>query len=383
MTGLHAADIQQTVLIAGASGVIGAGAVEHFARLPGWGVIALSRRRPIVARDCAFIHTSADLHDREDCFRAVASLPPVTQLVYAAASEAPGLASGWRDVSRIAANGRMFANLLEPLTASGSLRHVSLLQGAKAYGAHVHPVTVPLREDLPRDPHANFYWLHEDCLRETSARAGFSFTIWRPQVLLGTAPGAAMNPVAAIGAYAALCRERGLSFALPGESEALWELVDTGLLAEAMAWAANSGEAAGQTFNITNGDAFVLRHAWPALAACLGLDPTGGAPPDFGSFFAEEANRKAWSALSERHGLIEPSLDAFLGQSHHYLDLLLSPRIAARANPVLLSTVKLRQAGFHGCRDSQSSLVRQLFRMVELRLLPPDLTPGEPREVAQ
>jgi nucleoside-diphosphate-sugar epimerase len=36
------------VLIAGASGVVGAAAVEAFLRLPGWEVVALSRREPEV-----------------------------------------------------------------------------------------------------------------------------------------------------------------------------------------------------------------------------------------------------------------------------------------------------------------------------------------------
>jgi nucleoside-diphosphate-sugar epimerase len=262
-----------TVLIAGASGVIGAGAVEHFGRLPGWRVFALSRRAPVVLAGCAFTHVPVDLDDAAACDSALAGLPPITHLVYAAVKEAPGLAAGWRDPDLMAANLRMFAHLLQPLAASGRLRHVSLMQGAKAYGAHVHPVEVPLRENAPRDPHANFYWLHEDLLRATSASAsaGFTFTIWRPQVLLGSAPGAAMNPVAAIGAYVAICRERGLPFALPGKSEALLELVDTDLLAAALAWAADAPAAAGQTFNITNGDVFVLRHAWPKLAGALGI----------------------------------------------------------------------------------------------------------------
>ena len=72
----------------------------------------------------------------------------------------------------------------------------------------------------------------EDRLREASADHGFAFTIWRPQVLIGTAPGVAMNPVIPIGAYAAITRERGLPFAMPGSGNAIWELVDAGLLAE-------------------------------------------------------------------------------------------------------------------------------------------------------
>jgi nucleoside-diphosphate-sugar epimerase len=368
--------VEQTLLIAGASGVIGAGSVEHFARL-GWRVIALSRRRPLVSDDCAFTHVPVDLTDSMACIAALAALPPVTHLIYAAVAEAPGLVAGWQDDALMAQNAAMFENLLHPLATSGQLRHVSLMQGAKAYGAHVHPVTIPLREDTPRDAHANFYWLHEDALSARAAGCGFTFTIWRPQVLIGTAPGAAMNPLAPIAAYAAICRERSLPCGLPGASAGLWEVVDTGLLAEALAWAATSSAAAGQTFNITNGDGFVLRHAWNALASAMGLDGNGDAPPDFASFFAEDVNREAWADLAKRHGLVEPLLPALLGQSHHYLDLLLSPRLAERT-PVLISTIKLRRAGFGGCRDSLSALFTQLQKMIALRLMPPMIKRSTP-----
>ena len=362
------------ILVAGASGVIGAGAVEHFARIDGWEVTALSRRRPVVAGDCIFSHVSVDLGDADACRRAVADLPPVTNLIYAAVTEAPGLVGGWRDPGLIAANGAMFANLLDPLAGSGNLRHVSLLQGTKAYGAHHHAVEVPCREDRPRDDHPNFYWLHEDHLRQRAQEAGFAFTIFRPQVLLGSAPGAAMNPVAAIGAYAALCRELGRPFAFPGNSDALWEVVDTGLLAEAFAWAALSPAAAGQTFNITNGDVLAPGQAWPHLADRLGLSADGAAPSGLAAFFAEAEVHAAWERLVKRHGLRIATLPALLGESHHYVDLLLSERIAARPVPLLLSTIKLRQAGFGACRDSLNSLLHWLDRMVELTLLPPFAT---------
>ena len=361
----------RTVLIAGASGVIGSAAVEHFARLADWRVIALSRRLPVVAADCRFAHLPVDLGDPEACRNAVGASPEITHLIYAAASEQEGLVEGWRDPETMGLNGQMFANLIDPLAATGKLRHVSLLQGAKAYGAHFHPVSIPLREDQPRDPHPNFYWLQEDSLREASARHGFSFTIWRPQVLLGAAPGVAMNPVIPIGAYAAITRERGLPFAMPGGGNAIWELVDAGLLAEAMAWATDAGSAVCQTLNITNGDVFCLRNAWPALAASLGLPSEGTAPLSFAEFFAQPESAAAWSAIASRHGLREPSLKQLLGQSHHYIDLLNGERIAGKARPVLLSTIKLRQAGFAECRDSLSSLLAQLAAMTELNLLPP------------
>jgi nucleoside-diphosphate-sugar epimerase len=277
----------RTILIAGASGVIGSAALDVFARQPGWRVIALSRRRPVVGADLEFAHLPLDLDDPAACRDAAARLPEVSHLIYAAAAEKDGLVAGWKDPETMALNGQMFANLIDPLANTGHLQHVSLLQGAKAYGAHYHPAPVPLREDQPRDPHPNFYWLQEDQLRSASAACGCTFTIWRPQVLIGSAPGAAMNPVIPIGAYAAITRERGLPFAMPGGGNGLWELVDAGLLAEAMLWAADAPAAAGQTFNVTNGDQFMLRHAWPLIAASLGLPDQGTAPPSFAEFFAQ------------------------------------------------------------------------------------------------
>lgn len=360
----------QHMLVVGASGVIGAGAVEHFSRRDGWRVTALARRAPVVAGDCSFDHVAVDLRDARACADAVAGLRPVTHMIYAAVKEAGGLVTGWSDEALIAENGRMFAHILDPVAAAGSLRHLSLLQGAKAYGGHRHPVLTPAKECRPRDDHPNFYWLHEDHARARAGEAGFAVTIWRPQVLLGSAPGAAMNPVAAIGAYAALCREMGRPFVFPGAGPNLWELVDTGLLAEAFDWAIGAAQAHGATFNLTNGDAFVLEHAWPELAARLGLEDGGAMPQTLADFFAEPEVRAAWDGLVARHGLRVADLDALLGESHHYLDLLLSPRIGRKAAPMLLSTIRLRQAGFGGCRDSLDSLLHWLQRMVSLRLLP-------------
>ena len=39
-----------TLLVAGASGLIGQAALEHFSHRPGWDVLALSRRRPDAGR---------------------------------------------------------------------------------------------------------------------------------------------------------------------------------------------------------------------------------------------------------------------------------------------------------------------------------------------
>ena len=64
-----------------------------------------------------------------------------THVVYAALQESSDLAAGWRDAELIERNLAMFRHALDPLVAEhgASLRHVSLLQGAKAYGLHLGP----------------------------------------------------------------------------------------------------------------------------------------------------------------------------------------------------------------------------------------------------
>lgn len=358
------------LLIAGASGVIGTGAVEHFARA-GWHVTAMSRRVPVLDTACRFDHLAVDLLDADAVEAAIAGSLPVTHLIYAAAKEAPGLISGWYDPALIAVNGSMFANLIDALAKTGALIHVSLLQGTKAYGAHHHLVEVPAREDRPRDPHPNFYWLHEDRLRTKALQTGFDFTIFRPQIVLGGAPGAAMNPVVAIGAYAALCRALKRPFAYPGASAALMEMVDTALLAEAFDWAISTPTAAGQIFNITNGDVFVPAHVWPHLGETLGLVTGEPQPLKLADFFSEPEVRAAWAGLVQRYELRIAELPRLLGESHHYADLLFGVRLADRPVPVLLSTIKIRNSGFAACRDSLASVIYWLNRMVELKLLPP------------
>src|SRR5271154_5914872 len=97
-------DSPKTVLIVGASGVIGAAAVEHFASLPGWRVIGLSRRPPDVPAGTRFEHLTVDLGDATACGRAGERLGEVTHVVYAALYEKPGLVAGWYEQDQMQTN---------------------------------------------------------------------------------------------------------------------------------------------------------------------------------------------------------------------------------------------------------------------------------------
>jgi nucleoside-diphosphate-sugar epimerase len=359
----------KTVLVAGATGVIGEAALAHFATRPDWRAIAVSRRTPDESIPGEVRHLALDLLDAAACRAAAGALGDVTHLVYAAVSEQPGLVRGWSDRRQMQANAAMLRNLLDPLSeAAADLRHVTLLQGAKAYGVHVgRQAPIPAREQAPRDPHENFYWLQEDYVRERARACGFAWTIFRPQVVVGAAWGAAMNPLLAFGAYAALRREEGQRFSWPGGALQLGELTDPELLACAFEWAATAPAAGGEIFNITNGDVFAWREAWPMLADALGVDVGPDEPLNLARYFAERS--ALWDRIVEREGLRKLGLKQLLGQSDHYADLLVSLGDTLQ-RPVLLSTIKLRQAGFHDCRDSEISVRRWVRELQDRRLLP-------------
>ena len=130
------------VLIAGASGVVGLAAAKHFASLPGWEVVGLARRPPVGLAGVE-LH-AVDLTDAAQSRAVLSGCGDVTHVVYAALFEKPGLLPGWFERDQMETNQLMLRNLLDPLLGAASgLEHVSLLQGTKAYGAHVEPMAVP------------------------------------------------------------------------------------------------------------------------------------------------------------------------------------------------------------------------------------------------
>jgi nucleoside-diphosphate-sugar epimerase len=176
-----------------------------------------------------------------------------------------------------------------------------------------------------------------------------------------------MNVVAGIGAFAALLRARGEPLFHPGHAGNATELVDAALIAEAIEFVATQPACAGEIYNVTNGDVVVWRDLWPALASFFGMELGESRPLRL----AEEMPRRAglWRELADRHGLAVRELDALIGASWQYADMTwANPHPAAK--PVLVSTIKLRQAGFAACRDSEDMLIDQLARMQRQRLLP-------------
>lgn len=357
---------KHTILIAGASGVVGKAATEHFAAQPEFEVLALSRRAFPLPE--GVIHVPLDLTDRDACLAAADNLAGVTHLFFAALFELPQLVAGWRDERQMKTNEAMLRNLLDALQSGAKgLRHVTIMQGTKAYGGHVEPAPVPAKERWPRHNHANFYWLQEDMLRERQPHAAWTFSILRPQLVFGYAVSSPMNIVGAIGAYAAVMRELGQPLIFPGGGRYINAASDARLIAQAAHFCATHEVAANETYNVLNGDMLVWQDIWGSIAQRFGMQP---GPHEPMSLTEVMPGREAvWRRVVEKHELQPLTLDRLIGSSWQFTDRALAHGIEHPANSVL-SPIKLHQHGFHGCMDTEDSLHEWLERMQRDRLLP-------------
>jgi len=354
------------LLVAGGLGVVGRAVVERFAGRADVEVVALSRRAPDFATDTA-TWLSVDLGDPDATQAALAPHRDVTHVVYAALSEQPDLLHGWRDAANAAANTHMLRHTLDALRGA-PLAHLTLLQGTKAYGVHTgRPMRVPAREQDAVHDHTNFYFEQEDLLRERAAEDGFGWTVLRPQIVLGVAVGSAMNPVAALGAYAALARELKQPLRFPGHPHLLAECTDARLIAAAVEWAWQEPRAWQEAFNIANGDVVVWSTFFERLADLSGL-PLGEPCPQR---LADEMPRHAavWQQMARREGLVHDDMARLLGLSWQYADATWSARRPLPVPPIV-STLKLRQAGFTACIDTHACIAEHLRAMQRLRYLP-------------
>lgn len=349
---------KKTALVVGASGVIGHAAVRHIQTLPDWSVLGMGRRpAPDFIADAPWV--SVDLDDPVG-LRDLRPLGDVTHVFYAAYVPDADLAEEAR------VNGRMLRNLLRALEAQKApLERVALYQGGKVYGLHLGPVKTPMRETDPRHMPPNFYYDLEEALVEHASSGGWSYTLLRPDIVLGAIAGQPLNLAMVIGAYAALCRELRAPFRFPGTTRAygaLAQATDADLLARVSLWAATAPIAANQAYNVTNGDLFRWENLWPWLGDQLGL-PIG--PPMAFNLTRHMGDKQdVWTRLAERHRLVEPNYRKAVGWG--FGDFIFNTEF-----DVVSDLTKLRQ---HGCQDilrTEEGLLRTLKDLQAKRVIPP------------
>ncbi|KAJ9653484.1 hypothetical protein H2198_007326 [Neophaeococcomyces mojaviensis] len=369
--------VGEHVLVTGATGVVGRSAMQYYAER-GYKVTAVSRRRPLNTYGASW--TSLDLADVDACKKVLSSLTDVVQIVFAALHEEPNLVAGWLEQKQIDRNEAMLRNTVEAVAPTAvSLRNITILQGPKAYGVHVHPIRHGAREDRDEDRNIpNFYWAQEDYLKARQKGQNWSWNVLRPALVIGMSVGGAMNLYGAIGVYAAVLKERGEPLYFPGEGMAVADSTDADLIARACEWCLLEPKAMNQCYNLTNGETASLKEWWPLVAEVLGM--TAGPEKPF-SFTKDISSWSGeWDKCREKHSLKAPALEVFLGTSCQFSDF-----VFARGNrvPGQMSGIKIRRDGFMDMVYTDE-MIRKWFKMYQdEQLLPPVKGSGNPRREAK
>lgn len=349
--------LDRGVVVAGAQGVIGRAAAEHFARQAGTTVYGLSRRpvdlpgvRPI----------SVDLLNPADVRDKLGGLSDATHLVFGAYVEKPTAAE------KSAVNSALLNNLLDVLEpAAPGLRHVTLYQGGKAYGADLGPFKTPAREDDPRLMPPNFYYDQEDILRRRSEGKAWSWTALRPEAVCGFAVGNPMNLAMVIAVYATLSKELGLPLRFPGPLgayRALYQVSSADILARAADWAGTTPQARGEIYNITNGDYFRWENLWPRIARMFDMDVAPPVPFMLADYMADKG--PLWDDTVRKHGL-EP-IPYEQVASWAFGDFIFHSEFDN-----ISSTIKARRHGFRDCIDTEDMFGEFFDRLRAARVIPP------------
>lgn len=347
----------ETVLVAGAVGVIGRAVVEHLTRRPGTRVIGLSRRKPDFKS--AAEHVQVDLLNPQSAAKVLQGFSDATSLVFAAyqAFDDAG--------QQVEANLALLRNFVTPVAqAAPRLRHVSLMQGGKAYGCHLGPFPTPAKESDARHVPPNFYYDQEDFLRGASDGKAWSWTALRPEAVFGMAVGNPMNLLTVIAVYGSICSRLGVPLWFPGPQaayDALYQVTDARILARAVEWASTTHGCRGEVYNITNGDCFRWSRVWPRLAEFFGI-PVGHPMP----FMLKERMRDkaaTWEALVKEHGLIPYKLNEIA--AWEFGDVIFKT-----CYDNVTSTIKARRNGFHDCIDTEDMFIELLSDLRARRVIP-------------
>jgi nucleoside-diphosphate-sugar epimerase len=350
-------ETKRSVLIAGAQGVIGQAAAEYFSSLPDTTVYGLSRRKIEGLPGIAPINV--DLLSPADVERAIAPLKDVTHIIFAAYVEkdTPG--------ERSEVNVALLRNLLTIVEQNApGLKHVTLYQGGKAYGADLGPFKTPAREDDPRLMGPNFYYDQEDFLRQRQTGKKWNYSVLRPEAVCGYAVGNPMNLTMVIAVYAAISKELGLPLRFPGPEaayRALYQVTSADILAKAAAWAGETPLAANEIFNITNGDYFRWQFMWPRIAKAFQMEVAEPIPMPLKVFMADKG--PLWAKMIEKYGLKPIPYD-------HLVSWPFGDFIFNSAFDNISSTIKARKHGFHDCIDTEDMFTRFFADLRKRRVIP-------------
>jgi len=350
-------------LVVGASGISGNNLAKELLS-EGWTTYGLTRSSAVELPGLKNI--KADLLDKKSLEKALNGVKP-THVFFTA----------WvrkdTEAENIRVNRKIVRNLLEVLSPTKSVEHVSLVTGLKhylgpfeAYAQEGFTVETPVRTEHPRLEVDNFYYAQEDEIFEAAQRDGFTWSVHRAHTVIGKAIGNAMNMGTTIAVYASICKETGAPFIWPG-SEAQWngisDLTDARILAKQFIWAATTPEAKDEAFNIVNGDVFRWSWLWKQIADYFGIEYRGYVENNSSLEEIMDGDEALWEKIAIKHNLVESDLKRLASPWHTDLDL-------RRPIEVMTNMSKSRKLGFTAYQDTRDSFFDLFNRLKEESIIP-------------
>ena len=350
----------QTALISGVTGVVGARVASQLAQMGDWTLYGISRSVPNKDNRIPSVdYIALDLNDRAACAKLVAGLSEVTHFFNA---------SRYQHITTqpepIDINTQMFLNLLDPLDAKHPLRHVHIVQGSKYYGSTAGPFPTPARETDPRSLLDTFYFTQEDTVIARSNARTWTWSASRPHAICDPSPGIVRSLARLIGVYAAICKDLGLPLSFPGTPEnycAIYQCTEASHLAKAIIWMSTQAHCGNQAFNVTNGDYIRWANLWPRIAEYFGMHC--GPVKTIKLALAMADKGAVWDRIVARHGLRRiPFVEAAIWS---YGDFIFTPYW-----DMMSSTTKLRQFGFADVVDTETMFFSLFDALRKERVIP-------------
>ncbi|WAH36190.1 SDR family oxidoreductase [Alicyclobacillus dauci] len=348
---------ENTVLVAGASGIVGYNAMTYFEKLPNWKAIGLSRRIPKNRTLSSSNYIPADLYKPESFQPFSDQLQEVTHVVFAAYQHRSNVSE------LVAPNLQLLENLVIVLERfCPRVERIILLQGLKAYGSHLGPFKTPAKETDPRHMPPNFYYNQEDLLKAHQDKV--SWVIVRPSWVYGFAIGNPMNILMSLTVYASISKHLGLPLRFPGTKEAytsLMDATDAQLLAKAIHWALVTPECANQIFNINNGDYFRWENIWGKIGEALDMDIAAPQYIPLSTFM--RVKEPVWEDMVQKYGLKPYPFSEIA--SWEFMDSAFS-----HGYDSMLDTIKAREFGFTEFISTEKMFTKQISMLRQERYIP-------------
>lgn len=347
-----------TILVVGGNGIIGRNAASYLHGTGRWNVIVTSASPLDYESPAPYVQLN--LLDSQSVASQAAQLREVTHVLYAAYVEGKTLAA------QTQVNLDLLRNLVTGLEqVAPGFRHLTFIQGGKAYGAHLGRYKTPAVETDPRHFPPNFYYSQEDFLRTHSVGKAWGWTALRPDIVVGFAVGNPMNLANLLAVYASFCQELSVPFRFPGSLQAynvLVNVTDATVLAKGVDFVATRAECRGEIFNITNGDVFRWSQLWPRFAAYFGVDYAEPITFPLQAYMADKAD--LWQQLVQQHGLHPHTLEELAQWG--FGDFIFNVEADA-----FFDVNKLRRAGFHEQQlDSFTSFRNQFEHLKAAKIIP-------------